>query len=166
LLFFSLLGSLQALEHDENAINNAIDHPQRSLSDKQKDRSRKPELILPFTQIKSGNKVLELGAGGGHTTELLARLVGADGKVYAHGLSPSRVTSNRLPNVVSLRRHLLYQLGDVLGENGVKPNSLDTAILFFTLHDFYLNSRIDKQALLKTISTYLKPGGRLVLLDN
>jgi len=88
----SVLGNVYALEHDESAINKAINHPERSLSDKQKDNSRKPELILPFTQIQAGNKVLELGAGAGHTTELLARLVGTKGSVYAQGLSPSRIT--------------------------------------------------------------------------
>jgi len=145
---------------------NAINHPDRPAQDKIKDKTRKPELILPFTQIKPGDKVLELGAGGGHTTELLARLVGSQGKIYAHGLSPNRTAFDRLANVVSLRKHLLYELPDVLTENNVKSGSLDAAVLFFTLHDYYLNSRIDKQGLLTNIYNLLKPGGHLVLLDN
>ena len=68
--------------------------------------------------------------------------------------------------MVSLRKHLLYQLEDVLNENDINANSLDSAILFFTLHDFYLNSRIDKQGLLATIYKQLKSGGSLILLDN
>jgi predicted methyltransferase len=149
-----------------DAIANVINHPDRNLSDKEKDKSRKPAQILPFTQIKPGDKVLELGSGGGHTTELLARLVDNSGSVYAQGLSPSRVRGNRLPNVISLRKHLLYQLEDVLKEHNVEENTLDSVVLFFTLHDFYLNSRIDQQAVLQTLFKLLKPDGSLILLDN
>ena len=150
----------------ENIYSQAINHPQRPAQDKIKDKTRKPELILPFTQIKPGDKVLELGAGSGHTTELLARLVGESGKVYAQGLSPKRVRAGRLPNVVALRKHLLYELSDVLQENNVSASSLDSAVIFFALHDFYLSSRMDQQGVLKSIHELLKPGGTLIILDN
>ncbi|MCW9016077.1 MAG: methyltransferase domain-containing protein, partial [Kangiellaceae bacterium] len=122
--------------------------------------------ILPFTQIKSGDHVLELGAGGGYTTELLAHLVGEQGRVFAQGLASSRVANNRLPQVVALRRHLLYELEDVLLDHKAPHGSLDSAVIFFALHDFYLNPRMDKPAILKTIYQFLKPGGSLIILDN
>ena len=144
----------------------AIDHPGRSAADRQKDESRRPQLILPFTQLRAGDQVLELGAGGGHTTELVARVVGDRGRVYAQALAPGRVANNRLPNVVALRRHLLYQLTDVLVENGVEAGGLDRVLIFFALHDMYLNPRIDRQAVLQSLRHFLKPGGKLIILDN
>ena len=155
-----------ASENNENIYTAAINHPQRPSQDRIRDKTRKPELILPFSQIKSGDKVLELGAGGGHTTELIARVVGDKGRIYSQGLSPTRIQSNRLPSVTALRRHILYELPDVLNENNVKPGTLDAAVIFFALHDFYLNPRMDQQAVLKNIHQWLKPGGSLIILDN
>jgi len=151
---------------DKSVYSQAINHPERPAQDLLKDKTRMPEKILPFTQIKPGDKVLELGAGAGHTTELLARLVGDNGRVYAQALSSSRIANNRLANVTALRRHLLYQLPEVLLENNVKEGSLDGAVIFFALHDFYLNPRMDQQEILQVIHRYLKPGGALIILDN
>jgi predicted methyltransferase len=151
---------------ETNLYLAAIDHPNRPQADREKDKTRKPELILPFTQIKQGDKVLELGAGSGHTTELLARVVGASGVVYAQGLTGNRVRRSQLTNVVSLRRHLLFELPEVLKENDVPAGSLDAVVLFFTLHDFYLSSRIDKEEVLANLHIWLKDNGSLIILDN
>ena len=45
----------------------------RSDADRQTDRRRKPELLLAFTGVRPGMKVLDMGAGAGYSTELLAR---------------------------------------------------------------------------------------------
>src|SRR5476649_1188391 len=57
--------------------------PDRSDSDRQTDQRRDPVKLLTFTGVKSGMTVLDMGAGGGYSTELMARAVGASGKVYA-----------------------------------------------------------------------------------
>lgn len=165
------INATQAAQPTTNQLNQhifstVINHPDRPAADRVMDRTRKPELILPFTQIKAGQRVLELGAGGGYTTELLSRLVGENGKVYAQGLVAKRGNSIGLTNVTSLRKHLLYQLSDVLEENKVGAGSLDAAVLFFTLHDFYLSPRIDQQGVLSTLHRLLKPGGSVIILDN
>ena len=167
-LFFVLLSWLLCSSGlaDDERIQIVINHPDRPAKDRLKDSTRKPEAILPFTQIKQGDQVLELGAGSGYTTELLAHLVGRQGRVFAQGLANSRVANNRLPQVVALRRHLLFELEDVLVEQKAPAGSLDSTVIFFALHDFYLNPRMDKQAILKTIYQFLKPGGSLIILDN
>lgn len=166
----SLLCTLAILSvgqvHSADIYQQAINSAERPQADLKLDKTRKPELILPFSQIQAGDKVLELGAGGGYTTELLANVVGSSGKVYAQALSPSRTASGRLTNVVALRRHLLYQLPEVLSENSVKESSLDAVVIFFALHDFYLSSRMDQQGILKMLHRFLKPDGRLIILDN
>ena len=149
---------------DLSIYKSAIDHPFRTANHRGKDSSRKPIEILPFTLIKPGDTVLELGAGGGYTTELLALTVGNKGKVFAQGLSSQRIAS--LPQVNPLRRHLLYELPEVLAETAMVKGDLDAVVIFFALHDFYLSERIDKQSLFNTLHTWLSQEGTLVILDN
>src|SRR5436305_11583498 len=57
--------------------------PDRSDADRQTDKRREPVKMLGFTGVKTGMKVLDMEAGGGYSTELLARAVGPGGLVYA-----------------------------------------------------------------------------------
>ena len=56
--------------------------PDRSDADRINDRRRKPEAMLVFIGIRPGIIALDLSAGGGYTTELLARTIGPSGAVY------------------------------------------------------------------------------------
>ncbi len=61
----------------------------RSDADRALDAGRHPAEMLAFFDIRPGMRVAELGAGGGYTTELLARTVGPKGRVY--GQNPKAV---------------------------------------------------------------------------
>jgi hypothetical protein len=50
--------------------------PDRSDADRQTDKRRQPAKMLAFTGVKTGMKVLDMEAGAGYSTELLARAVG------------------------------------------------------------------------------------------
>src|SRR5215472_3513378 len=67
-------------------ITDTVNSPARPAADRNLDASRKPEQLLAFFGIKPGMKVADLWAGGGYTTELLARTVGPDGKVYSQNM--------------------------------------------------------------------------------
>lgn len=69
--------------------------PDRSAADRQNDVRRKPAEMLAFIGIRPGMQALDLSAGGGYTTELLARAVGPTGHVY--GQSAPRNTTNPPP---------------------------------------------------------------------
>jgi predicted methyltransferase len=56
--------------------------PDRSDADRALDAGRHPAEMLAFFGIRPGMRVAELGAGGGYTSELLARMVGPKGRVY------------------------------------------------------------------------------------
>lgn len=157
---------IKVLTADVSIYQQAIDHPDRPKLDRTKDAARKPLEVLQFAKIGPGIKVLEIGAGGGYTTELVSRIIGPTGNVYAETLSPRRLSGNRLENVVALKRHKLFQLPDVLSEHQVKENELDVVIIFFALHDVLMNSRIDHDEFLSNLYKLLKPGGHLVVLDN
>jgi predicted methyltransferase len=64
-------------------VHDAVASADRSADDRALDAGRKPEAVFSFFGIEPGMRVAELGAGGGYTSELLARIVGHDGTVYA-----------------------------------------------------------------------------------
>jgi predicted methyltransferase len=68
--------------------------PDRSAADLINDKRRKPELMLSFIGVRPGMVALDVSAGGGYTTELLARAIGPTGMVY--GQSQPR-DPNRAP---------------------------------------------------------------------
>jgi len=168
ILFLTLSFQTLNAEVDSQSTEytKAISNPERLESDLKMDNKRKPSTILPFSKIKSGDSVLELGSGGGYTTELLARVVGQSGKVFAHRLfNKKRLENNRLPNIVPLRAHSLFELGDFMKENDVKKHSLDAIVIFFILHDIYLNKEMN-ESVFEDFASYLKPDGVVVVLDN
>src|SRR6516225_11662117 len=57
--------------------------PDRSDADREIDKRRDPVKLLAFTGVRAGMKVLDMGAGGGYSSELMARAVAAGGVVYA-----------------------------------------------------------------------------------
>jgi predicted methyltransferase len=66
----------------EPAAAVAVAATDRSDADRALDAGRFPAEMLAFFEIRPGMRVAELGAAGGYTTELLARVVGPTGRVY------------------------------------------------------------------------------------
>jgi len=56
--------------------------PDRSDADRAADKRRDPVPFLAFAGLMRGMKVLDMGAGAGYSTELVARVVGPTGTVY------------------------------------------------------------------------------------
>src|SRR3984893_4615479 len=54
----------------------------RSDADRQADKRRDPAPFLAFADLRPGMKVLDMGAGGGYSTELIPRVVAPSGVVY------------------------------------------------------------------------------------
>src|SRR5207249_2894767 len=78
------LAACAGVGKNENVDYHAIvAGPDRSEADRQTDQRRSPGLLLAFTGVRPGMRVLDMGAGGGYSTELLARAVGSGGTVYA-----------------------------------------------------------------------------------
>ena len=101
---------MPSLAQDYAAIVAA---PDRADSDRQTDQRRDPVKLLAFTGVKTGMTVLDMGAGGGYSTELMARAVGASGKVYAQDHETAarakerfeaRMKTDAMKNVVALDR--------------------------------------------------------------
>src|SRR5690242_19217070 len=76
----------------QDQVARIIASPDRSAADRTNDLRRKPDLMLAFIGIRPGIVALDVSAAGGYTTELLARAVGPNGRVYGQsqpsGASP------------------------------------------------------------------------------
>lgn len=83
LLALMLLASAaQAQTLSTAEIKAIVASPDRSAADRTNDQRRHPEDILAFIGPRPGLIALDVSAGGGYTTELLARSIGPTGKVY------------------------------------------------------------------------------------
>jgi predicted methyltransferase len=91
----SLLASAVQAQAPSAEIKAIVASPSRSAADRTNDLRRHPEDMLAFIAIKPGITALDLSAGGGYTTELLARSIGPNGKVY--GQSRPRPTQPQTP---------------------------------------------------------------------
>jgi FkbM family methyltransferase len=115
-----------------------------------------PEVIAKL-ELKSGDVVADLGAGTGVFAWPLARAV-APGRVYAVEvdkdfvtLMESRLQQERLDNV----RVVLGKFEDPL-----VPEKVDLAFFSDVLHHI-----ANRAAYLKTVAGYLKPGGRIAVIE-
>ena len=66
----------------EQRIAQIVASPDRSAADRSNDQRRKPEQMLAFIGLRPGMVALDVSAGGGYTTELLARAIGPSGVVH------------------------------------------------------------------------------------
>lgn len=119
---------------------------------------RKSE-VLRVLDFRPGERVADLGAGSGYFTIPIARAIGPDGVVWAIDIFQQmldfierRIAIERLPNVrlyKTLREDLRLPEGD-----------LDTILMSDMLH--YVQDRVP---LLRGLKEYLRPGGRMAVLD-
>jgi predicted methyltransferase len=163
------LAACAGMRKNENVDYHAIvASPDRSEADRQIDQRRNPELLLAFTGVRPGMRVLDMGAGGGYSTELLARAVGSVGTVYAQdsqAVSPrakerfdERAKTPAMRNVVRVLRDY---------DDPVPPGvrELDLITFFFAYHDTAFMS-VDRAKMNRGLFEALKPGGALVIADH
>jgi predicted methyltransferase len=151
------------------AAQSAVDYsaiiaaPDRSEVDRQTDQRRDPVKLLAFTGITPGMTVLDMGAGAGYSTELVARAAGSAGKVYAQDNArrdrfEARAQSPAMANVTYLVRPF---------DEPVPPDlrNLDMITFFFAYHDT-VHMGVDRARMNKQLFDALKPGGVLILADH
>jgi predicted methyltransferase len=140
----------------------------RSDTDRAIDLRRDPAKLLAFIGLRRGMKVLDMGAGGGYSTELLARTVGPTGIVYAQ--NPADVNPRakerlelRLSSQAMLRVSPLVQPFDDPLPAGL--DQFDLITFFFYYHDTTYMA-VDRSAMNRKLYAALKPGGLLVVADH
>jgi predicted methyltransferase len=77
----SCLGTPHAFAENTHDYAALMAAPDRSDADRVADKRRDPVPFLAFAGLKPGVKVLDMGAGAGYSTELVARVIGPTGTV-------------------------------------------------------------------------------------
>jgi predicted methyltransferase len=142
--------------------------PDRSDADRVADKRRDPVPFLVFAGLMPGMKVLDMGAGAGYSTELVARVIGPAGTVYgqnppdnferARNAFATRAATPAMKNSVTLLR----PYDDPLPTD---VHDLDMITYLFFYHDTtYLN--VDRAQMNRKLFAALKPGGFLLIADH
>src|SRR4051812_19285013 len=76
------LGFLAACSASAPNYSAVLNNPDRPADERALDAARKPQEVLAFYGVKSGDKVADLWAGRGYYTAILAEVVGPTGMVY------------------------------------------------------------------------------------
>jgi len=134
----------------------------RSDADREIDKRRDPVKLLAFTGVGAGMKVLDMGAGGGYSSELMARAVGAhiaaDLGARAKERFEARMKTPAMAKVVAL----VLPFDDPLPAD---VRDLDLVTFFFFYHDTtYME--VDRAEMNRKLYAALKPGGMLVIADH
>ncbi len=140
----------------------------RSETDRALDAGRKPAELLSFLGVAPGMRVADLAAGGGYTTELLARLVGETGTVYGQNTKfilgfAEKPWSERLTRPVMKHVVRIDSEFDEPLPADVKELDLVTLVLFY--HDTVW-MKTDRARMNKNIFGALKSGGVFGVVDH
>lgn len=160
---------VKATDTVDDAAANAVAATDRSDDDRKLDAGRKPAAFLTFAGVKSGMRVADLGSGRGYTTELIARIVGPSGVVFAQnsptvlqkiGAQPwiERLQQPVNKNVVRVEREFDEPLPP-------EANNLDVVVLNAFYHDTVW-LKTDRAKMNATIFALLKHGGSYVVSDS
>ena len=152
----------------------AVASTTRLEADYARDAGRKPAEVLEFLGLDRGDKVLDMFAGGGYYTEILANVVGPNGHVDSHANEAylgfvgeefnARHAEGRLPNV------------DVLmaenNELDLHAGEYDAIMLVLSYHDLYYADEengwpaFDVPKLLAELHKGLKDDGFIGIVDH
>ncbi len=133
---------------------------QRIYEPADRDSWQHPERVIESLSIAPGQRIADLGAGGGYFTFRLARAVGATGVVYAIDVDPDMTGL--------LERSAAegdYTNVEVLLVDPAAPELPHTGLdLIFTCNTYHhLEERPDY---FKRLKRYLSPDGRVAIIDH
>jgi len=151
------------------AIKAAVTAPDRSAADRALDAGRKPGEVMAFFQFAPGQKIGELFAAGGYTTEVLARIVGDGGHVWAQNTKEINEKFAAKPFGERMQKPVMKNVTPV--EASIEApfpadvKNLDAVITFINYHDT-VNMKIDRAKMNKAVLDALKPGGVYAIVDS
>jgi predicted methyltransferase len=142
--------------------------PGRSDADRANDQRRKPDQLLAFAGVKPGMTVLDMGAGAGYSSDIIARVVGASGKVYAQNppTMAERAKDRFAQRLAALPDKNIVLVARPMDDPAPpEAKNLDLITFFFAYHDTTYQP-VDRAQMNKKMFDALKPGGSLVIADH
>jgi len=147
----------------QTLYKKAIASPIRTDEDRAADAKRKPLEFLEFAEVRPGMRVLDVSAGAGYTTMLLALVVGDNGTVWAQSADMNESFVKRMENYPKFNID-----ADVIPYDDPVPegaNNLDLVTIIMNYHDIAYMP-VDRAQMDRLLFDALKPGGHLVVMDH
>ena len=129
------------------------------LDRREREREEDPDLGLRLLKVGKGSSVGDVGAGSGYMSLRLARLVGAEGKVYAVDVQPGMLQLLQQNAAKANVANIVPVLGTI-DDPKLPAATLDLIIMVDVYHEFS-----QPQKMLQRMREALKPGGRLALFE-
>jgi ubiquinone/menaquinone biosynthesis C-methylase UbiE len=124
-----------------------------------RDAWQRPDAVLALLGIGAGDRVADLGAGGGYFTFRLARAVGETGRVYAVDVDDDmietlsqRVRDEGVSNVLVVRGEF--------ADPRLPDGEIDLLLVCDTYHHI-----ADRSAYFRRVLTDLAPNGRIAIIE-
>lgn len=152
-------------------ITSAINDPARQ-ADQVNDTRRQMSAVMRFTQLKPGQKVLELVPGSGYWTRVFSGIVGPSGHVYT--VWPNEMmkfAAKSFANWQTLVPTPHYANVSLLREPAAElsvPEPVDLVFTAQNYHDYHdpFMGPVDMASFDKQVFAALKPGGVFVIIDH
>ncbi|GLQ96245.1 class I SAM-dependent methyltransferase [Dyella mobilis] len=162
---------VHAMQHVPPYVRAAVADPARG-QDANNDARRKITDVMVFSEVKPGQKVLELIPGSGYFTRVFSAIVGTKGHVYA--LWPNEYAKEDADDVTGsdkLAADPHYANVSVLKQPAAQLSVPEPVDLVFTSQNYHdypdaFMGKVDPVAFDKQVYAALKPGGLFVVIDH
>jgi predicted methyltransferase len=151
----------------------AIAAPGRPADQVKLDAVRKPVEVLRFEGLKRGDIVLDLFAGGGYYSEIMAKAVGPRGGVLAW--EPAGFLSDKAKAGWKDLRTRAPNVGLIMVSSSaftLPRDAFDFVMFHLNYHDVYWQNAkygygpLDPNAFLRTVYDSMKPGATIAVIDH
>jgi len=139
----------------------AVKNPDRPQAEVELDAARKPEEVLAFYEVKSGDRVADIWAGRGYYTAILSHVVGVQGIVYTVNPNSRDEINQRWKSAKFANVRIADGPFDQLALP--QDGSLDLVLIHLNYHDVALETRAPMN---KRIFAALKRGGIYAIVDH
>jgi predicted methyltransferase len=148
---------------------NVVVSADRTDADRVIDQRRESQKLLEFYAVRPGMRVLDIAAGRGHNTELIARVVGPKGRVYAQNseklMSPAVKAAMEERLRAPAMKNVAFVVRDFEDPAPPEARNLDLVTFNFNYHDtVWLGT--DRARMNRAVFEALKPGGVYIVADH
>jgi ubiquinone/menaquinone biosynthesis C-methylase UbiE len=130
-----------------------------TLEGPQRVATQKVDQVISKLNLKSGMIVADIGAGSGLFSRPLAKTVALAGKVYAVDIQQDLLDYINKRDKEENIRNIQTVLGE-FNDPKLPARNVDLAFINDVLHHIQ-----NRAAYLKALGSYLKPGGRIVIIE-
>jgi predicted methyltransferase len=148
---------------------NVVVSADRTDADRVIDQRRESQKLLEFYAVRPGMRVLDIAAGRGHNTELIARVVGPKCRVYAQNseklMSPAVKAAMEERRRAPAMKNVAFVVRDFEDPAPPEARNLDLVTFNFNYHDtVWLGT--DRARMNRAVFEALKPGGVYIVADH